>query len=150
MVPEAEDIGPASIGGFSAPIQARKMPPDAADEVLTDLGLALVYSPARVKLEVVFIHGLNGSRSGTWTNSDGELWPAWLGDSVPGSRVWTYGYNSAVWNTPTEDAMELHTARLLEECARRQVGKEDALVVFVCHSLGGILTKSVGDPDSPY
>ncbi|KAF1952089.1 hypothetical protein CC80DRAFT_359896, partial [Byssothecium circinans] len=108
-----------------------------------NLGLALVHSPEEVRIEVVFVHGLNGSRSVTWRNSLGDFWPAWLGESIHGSRIWTYGYNSAVWRSPSEDVLELHTARLLEECVQKGVGRKSAKVVFVCHSLGGILVKSV-------
>ena len=109
-------------------------------------GLALVSSPHELSLDVVFVHGLGGSRSSTWSNATGEFWPAWLGEALPHARIWTYGYNSSVWKTASEDVLELHSARLLEECVRNQVGKQGARVNFVCHSLGGILVKSVGAP----
>ena len=109
----------------------------------SDLGLALLSSPTTVKIDVVFLHGLGGSRSTTWTNKDNVLWLTWVGDSVPGARIWTYGYNSSFWKAPSEDALELHCATLLEACATNHVGKEGSGVIFVCHSLGGILFKSV-------
>jgi hypothetical protein len=108
-----------------------------------DLGLSRVSSPKTTKLDVVFLRGLGGHRSKTWTNSSGEFWPAWLANEVPDTRVWTYGYNSSFWNSPSEDALELHCAQLLDKCEQEEIGKQDAKVVFVCHSLGGILFKSV-------
>ncbi|KAF4455113.1 GPI inositol-deacylase [Fusarium albosuccineum] len=118
------------------------MAQDIANQLPSGFGLALVHSPEEVCIDVVFVHGLNGSRSGTWRNSSGDFWPGWLGDSICGSRIWTYGYNSAVWRSPSDDALELHTARLLEECVSNDVGRERSKVIFVCHSLGGILVKS--------
>lgn len=120
--------------------------PGAADQG-PDLGLAQVSSPTTAGVDVIFVHGLNGSRSLTWTNSNDEFWPSWIADSVPDARVWTYGYNSALWKSPSQDAIELHTARLLAECWKHGVGKPSRpgpapKVVFVCHSLGGILVKA--------
>jgi hypothetical protein len=65
---------------------------------------------------------------------------------VPTARIWTYGYNSAVWKNPSEDALELHCSRFLDLCTRKGVGVSVAKVVFVGHSLGGILIKSVCEP----
>ena len=45
-------------------------------------------SPSQVKLDVVFVHGLGGSRSLTWTSENEEFWPAWLDDTVPNARIW--------------------------------------------------------------
>jgi hypothetical protein len=38
----------------------------------------LIPDPASHKIDVVFVHGLNGHRSRTWTNEDSEAWPRWL------------------------------------------------------------------------
>ncbi|KAL2039712.1 hypothetical protein N7G274_007571 [Stereocaulon virgatum] len=95
-------------------------------QIHPDLGLALVSSPSQVKLDVVFVHGLGGSRSSTWTNKNEEFWPAWLGDTVPNARIWTYGYNSSFWKTPSEDALELHNA---------QFWKNVSVAVWVCRVL---------------
>lgn len=112
----------------------------------SDLGLICVCSPTTIHIDVVFIHGRGGTRSTTWTNKDDVLWLTWVGDSVPGARVWTYGYNSSFWKYPREDALEIHCTELLEECVKKGVGKEGSPVVFVCHSLGGILFKKVRSP----
>lgn len=52
-------------------------------------------------------------------------------------------YNSAVWTSPSEDALGLHATRLLEEFVRKEVGRQNAKVVFIFHSFGGVLVKSV-------
>lgn len=112
-------------------------------------GLALLSSPLNHRLDVVFVHGLNGSRSKTWINAHNEFWPSWLGEMVPIARIWTYGYNSAVWNNPSQDALELYCARFLDLCSREGIGSNDAKVVFVGHSLGGILIKAVCESQNP-
>lgn len=112
----------------------------------SDQGLVRVASPVNHHFDVVFVHGLNGSRSKTWTNSNNEFWPSWLGAMIPTARIWTYGYKSAVLVNPTEDALELHCSQFLDLCTEKGIGSSGAKVVLVGHSLGGILIKAVCKP----
>lgn len=112
----------------------------------SDYGLLEVCSPQTPSLHVVLIHGLNGGRSSTWTNSKNEFWPAWIGRHVPGARVWVYGYNANLWYTGSNDHLVLHATKLLNILVDHQVGRlQDTIVptVLVGHSLGGILIKQV-------
>jgi hypothetical protein len=91
---------------------------------------------------VIFVHGLGGDAYGTW-QSEGRpenFWPAWLGQDFPDLEVWTLSYDASptVW---FGYAMELpdrasNVLALLE--AERL---EDSPLIFVCHSLGGLIIK---------
>ena len=110
----------------------------------SDYGLASLASPLNPQLDVVFVHGLNGSRCETWTNANNEIWLSWLGDMVPAARIWTYGYNSAAWRKPSKDALVMHCNAFLECCREKGIGNHDRVkVVLIGHSLGGILIKLV-------
>jgi hypothetical protein len=65
-------------------------------------GLELLHEPAirpANPVQIIFVHGLGGSKRGTWTHAKTRgFWPAWLKEH-PGLdkvRVATFGYNSAV------------------------------------------------------
>ena len=59
-----------------------------------ELGFRIVHRPESPTADLIFIHGLNGHRSITWTNRSGEFWLPWLGKHLPDVRVWTYGYEA--------------------------------------------------------
>ncbi|RMJ15462.1 hypothetical protein CDV36_004852 [Fusarium kuroshium] len=66
------------------------------------------------KLDIVAVHGLGGDAYRTWQHENGFNWLQHLLKELPGIRVYSYGYDS---------------------------GEEDRKIVFVCHSLGGLLVK---------
>src|SRR5216684_4698026 len=59
-----------------------------------DIGFCVAHEPRSPTADVIFIHGLNGHRSLTGTNSSREFWLPWLGKHLPDVRVWTYGYEA--------------------------------------------------------
>lgn len=95
------------------------------------------------------MHGLNGRPLDSWTSSNGVLWPR---DLLPQFleqervRILTYGYNADVVSftdgvsserihNHAEDLVSALAAnRNLNRCLERPV-------IFVCHSLGGIVVK---------
>jgi len=103
---------------------------------------------------IVFVHGLRGRRLRTWqyqTSSQTLIWPRdLLAKELSGqARVWTYGYNAAIFeeydvkcgnnkNTITQhgEGLKLHLER---EMLQRLRGH----IIFVAHSLGGLLVKCV-------
>ena len=84
-----------------------------------DLGFDLVHQPRSPTAELIFIHGLNGHRRGTWTvtNRFGGLWLQWLQGDFPDVRVWTYGYNAGL-SLSSRDALDLHATQFLSELSR--------------------------------
>jgi len=83
-----------------------------------DFGLVIVHEPSTPSADLVFVHGLNGHRSLTWTNKSKEFWLPWLGNHLPHVRVWTYGYNArAVFGS--QDDLGVDAAKLLSEVSNR-------------------------------
>ncbi|KAK2005460.1 ankyrin [Colletotrichum eremochloae] len=92
-------------------------------------------------VDIVAIHGLNGDAFTTWTHPNGTLWiKDLLPQFLPGCRVFTYGYPSQlVFNSSFARVQEY--ARVLLS-SLRNVQEDDARpVIFLCHSLGGIVCK---------
>lgn len=94
--------------------------------------------------DIVFVHGLDGDAHGTWTNRDAEdfFWPKWLGDELSDVGVWCVDYDAhaSEWlggSMPIED----RSTNLLEELRLNGIGKKP--VIFVGHSLGGIVIKQM-------
>ncbi|KAI0814366.1 hypothetical protein GGR55DRAFT_631560 [Xylaria sp. FL0064] len=95
-------------------------------------------------VDIIAVHGLNGDAFTTWTHPNGTLWiKDILPSFIPGCRVYTYGYpskaafSSSLASVPEFSRGLLSSARDLHEDAT----KERRSIVFVCHSLGGIVCK---------
>lgn len=97
---------------------------------------------------IVLIHGLNGQPARTWASaSTGFFWPAELRPYLENARVMLFGYNADVSPTLDENrARVLGIARgLLANLAnyRRRPQERDRPLIFVGHSLGGLVIKAV-------
>lgn len=94
-------------------------------------------------VDLVFVHGLRGSRLKTWT-SDGVFWPRdLLRDDLKKARVITWGYDASIANAFTyasEESLFGHAGTLLSDLARLRRGITRP-IIFICHSLGGLVVK---------
>ncbi|KAG0562989.1 hypothetical protein M758_9G185400 [Ceratodon purpureus] len=112
------------------------------------------------EMEIVFIHGLQLSdyREAywkTWVTSgkkekDGKevCWPVtWLGKEFPRARILSLCYDSSALKSSTTGNMDgyiLGESLVQEMVVMAKVGQQsDCPIVFVCHSLGGIVVKSI-------
>jgi hypothetical protein len=97
------------------------------------------------KLDVIFVHGLTGNCSDTWTSNDGiadVYWPQWLCEDFQ-VGVYAIGYPASLYNKWAKQEMNLYERAInaLECLASNKIGKRP--VAFIAHSLGGILTKQI-------
>jgi hypothetical protein len=101
--------------------------------------------------DIIAIHGLNGHYRNTWTAvSKSGTQCNWLQDllpkQIPNARIMSYGYNSAVqFSKSTADVGTFADGLLEEIMSYRGTNAEKARpIIFICHSLGGIVFKKVG------
>lgn len=95
---------------------------------------------------IVAVHGLGGDAWNTWTWTDHESTKMWLEDflpaAVPNSRIMTFGYDSAVAFSKSVSGIEGFAKQLLYRLQFMRESK-DRPIIFICHSLGGIVVKKV-------
>jgi hypothetical protein len=93
---------------------------------------------------VIFVHGLGGDPFGTWRHdaTPGSFWPDWLAQDVPHTAVHTLGYDASPvgWLGSTMPLTE-RAPNVLTELQTREFA--EGPVVFICHSLGGLLIKQL-------
>ena len=91
---------------------------------------------------------LTTSASGARQDSGGVFWPAvLLPDVVPNTKIHTWGYDADIdgfWSSSSQNTVAQHAANLLSDVADLlETNGGNLPVVFVVHSLGGIVVKAV-------
>ena len=100
-------------------------------------------------VDIVAIHGLNGHHQKTWTETTADGKVNWLHDflpkQMPNARIMSYSYNSAVEFSKAAAGIKIFAEQLLEDLMARRVTQRERErpVIFICHSLGGIVFKQV-------
>lgn len=99
----------------------------------------------RLTVDIVAVHGLGGDALKTWT--DAKTKKLWLHDFLPadieGTRVMSFRYNAdAAFGNTTANVSDCASDLLGSLAAHRQDVDETARpIVFIAHSLGGIVVK---------
>lgn len=103
-----------------------------------------VHANPAALVDIVFVHGLSGDAHSTWDcgGTDG-FWPTWLAQDIAPSNIYCLGYGAAVFEKWAKKEMDMfeRADNILEQFAGEGIGARP--VVFITHSLGGILTKMI-------
>ncbi|KAJ4268263.1 hypothetical protein NW762_002326 [Fusarium torreyae] len=110
-----------------------------------------VYTHPEAKVDIVLVHGLNGLPDKTWTAKNGTFWPLdLLPTALKGAQanIIVYGYNADVYSkkndrTASDSFIHQHAQSLVANLTlyRKSEGTFKNPIIWVCHSLGGILVK---------
>lgn len=98
---------------------------------------------------IVAVHGLGGDWEATWTDADSKC--LWLRDFVPQQfqgmnlRIWSFGYDSKTAFTSSVANIDDAAKALIDALngERRGENSRKSPIIFVAHSLGGIIVKRV-------
>jgi protein SERAC1 len=95
--------------------------------------------------DVVFVHGLNGDAVTTW-HPEGQperFWPNWIGKDLPEVGIWSASYpaSASAWVGGTMSLVD-RAVNVLELLHVNDIGTNRP-IVFVTHSLGGLLVKQM-------
>ncbi|KAI1123686.1 hypothetical protein F5Y10DRAFT_251265 [Nemania abortiva] len=117
------------------------------------IGLHVIHQPNCVALDIIFVHGLGGHSTNTWSkNHDSSFfWPKlWLPfePDIESARIFTFGYN-ANWRGATKSIANItdFAKELLFEMRFGRDSSGDDLnlganpIIFVVHSMGGLVVK---------
>jgi hypothetical protein len=101
-------------------------------------------------IDIVAVHGLNGHWETTWT--DETTGNNWLKDSIPAyipnARVKSFSYDFSVQLSKAVSDVSDFADQLLAGLGSRRLSEaeQERPVVFICHSLGGIVFKQACSP----
>ncbi|KAI1500990.1 hypothetical protein F5X99DRAFT_219281 [Biscogniauxia marginata] len=110
-------------------------------------------SPGDVaKADIIAVHGLNPHNNNdadhawdSWREPSGPTGRLWLRDDlpqyVPESRIFLYEYNATAVYGGDRDSFSGRASEFLEEIRVERYGIESRPIIFIGHSMGGLLIK---------
>ncbi|KAK1775447.1 hypothetical protein QBC45DRAFT_383387, partial [Copromyces sp. CBS 386.78] len=129
-----------------------------------DHGITVLHEPTNIEVDIVFVHGFTGHPKSTWTLDAAEVkkraktrigrpggaifWPHdLLPTTVPTARILTYGYDTKIRHflqgSISRNTVHDHAWDMLcgLEAQRRSSQEVTRPLVFVAHSLGGVVVR---------
>ncbi|WAO86987.1 DUF676 domain-containing protein [Fusarium falciforme] len=113
--------------------------------------------PNNCKADIVFIHGLTGDSYSTWRHKNAELpWPeGLLAQDISNCKILKYDYKISAIGCLDNGTLRDLAADFLNELVNwRRDNESERPIIFVAHSLGGILVKRMlsesQSRDAPY
>ncbi|KAF8536785.1 hypothetical protein BDD12DRAFT_849502, partial [Trichophaea hybrida] len=148
-------MAPWGVGGSNSVTTSPSLEPEQVHSKDASIGVKVVYTPPDgiSVVDIVAVHGLKGDAYKTWTVPATEQRKKevfWLRDllpaEVPNARILTYGYDSdpgKVFESASTNMVHHHATTLVSELHyfRRKPNERHRPIIFVCHSLGGIVVK---------
>lgn len=116
----------------------------AGAALVDELSLTKISGSDDALADVIFIHGLTGDPQKTWRLRGGKgTWLPWLSQDFLALRVFTLGYPAGLFKKWAKQEMDTseRAKNALEHMAARGFG--DRPIIFIVHSLGGILLKAI-------
>ncbi|KAI5839105.1 hypothetical protein DFP73DRAFT_502168 [Morchella snyderi] len=113
----------------------------------TPFGLKVLFSGHNPIVDVIAVHGLDGHREKSWTADNGVFW---LRDELcricTNSRILTWGYDGRTHGSTPLSCQTLydHAVSLVADLSleRRRTKTNERPIIFLAHSIGGIIVKS--------
>lgn len=104
--------------------------------------LLLISSTENPRIDVIFVHGLNGDAKETWNFGDQPSWDTWIKEAHPAARIWSLNYRlrSFRWRGGSM-AIQDRAVNVLATIYGDLSGETP--ILFVCHSYGGLLVKQM-------
>ncbi|KAK6404617.1 hypothetical protein LTR95_018849 [Oleoguttula sp. CCFEE 5521] len=107
-------------------------------------GLLELTPPRAAIVDIIFVHGLTGDRTETWTHPKTEnFWPQhYLPYRFQETRIFTHGYNADVHSKGTGVIRDFAHDLIHDVLGRRaRDGTLRRPLIFIAHSLGGLGVK---------
>ncbi|KAI1642878.1 uncharacterized protein F4817DRAFT_276203 [Daldinia loculata] len=108
-------------------------------------------SPDAKFVDIIAVHGLGGGWRTTWSSNNSEDSAIWLRDRLPEvlarinvrPRIRAFGYDASFVFTSSTSDLESCAQDLLTRIhlARQTEEEKQAPIIFIAHSLGGLLVK---------
>ena len=91
------------------------------------------------------MHGLGGHPYTTWgsPSHDEAFWPLWLVEDIKSISTWTVSYEAAPSSWLGHSISIEDRAINILECLLTEPELKKGRIVFICHSLGGLLVKQL-------